>query len=75
MNKNAIVFTQNACQGCATVKSILGVAGYSIEEIKLDNVDAKKKFFEHFPGARTVPQVVINGAPIGGLDAVKAFLN
>lgn len=75
MSKKAVVYSQNGCQGCTTVKSILAVAGYEIEEVKLDNVEAKKRFFEDFPGARTVPQVMINSAPIGGLDAVKAFLN
>ena len=75
MSNKAIVYSQDNCQGCQTVKSVLSVAGYSIEEVKLNNVDNKKKFFEDFPGARTVPQVILNGVKVGGLDEVKKFLS
>lgn len=76
MQKNSVVWTQDSCQYCEMVKSILKRAGYTIEEKKIDGITVTKKdLFNILPSVRSVPQVFINNNHIGGYKEVRAYLD
>ena len=41
---------------------------------KLDRDFTREELFEQFPGARTFPQIILNGEKIGGLAALTEML-
>ena len=51
--------------------------GITFKEIRIDDdSDAMKDFIEVTHGARTVPQIIIDGKPIGGFtELTKLHLN
>jgi len=75
MQKKSIVYSQPNCQACNTVKVLLGMHGYDVEERLIDGIKwIKTDLFAVAPNARSVPQVLINGELIGGLTDVSKFL-
>jgi glutaredoxin 3 len=60
------VYTTRWCGYCVRAKALLEARGYEYEEVSLDDDPAfRQKLFE-LTGAWTVPQIVIDGSPIGG---------
>jgi glutaredoxin len=77
MQKNlfddVVVWTKFNCPACDAVKDLLASKGYSMELKSIEN--GINEFKSIFPGVRTVPQVIISGKHIGGLEEVRAYLN
>lgn len=73
--KHSIVYSQANCQPCKTVKQLLSMYGYIIEE-RLIGEDGftKQDLLKDVPNARGVPQVLIDGKLIGGLIEVSTYL-
>lgn len=67
-----IVYGQPQCPGCETAKKLLAGRNFDYKEIGTDLT--KEEFFETFPGARSVPQIVWNKLHIGGVDKLRKFL-
>ena len=61
------MYTTTWCGYCVRAKTLLDARGISYEEIKLDDDDPafRQKLME-LTGGWTVPQIVIDGRPIGG---------
>jgi glutaredoxin 3 len=60
------VYTTRWCGYCVRAKALLDARGYEYEEVSLDDDPAfRQKLFE-LTGGWTVPQIVIDGAPVGG---------
>jgi glutaredoxin 3 len=69
------VFSQDSCPGCASVKDLLRSKGLSFTELNVSaDKSAKDLLQKKIPGARTVPQVIINNKVIGGLDMLRKYL-
>lgn len=76
MPQNSIVYSQNNCQACTAVKSLLTSNGYTVEERLIDGKTWKKEdLFKDVPGARSVPQVIIDGIVVGGLTDVTKYIH
>jgi glutaredoxin 3 len=60
------VYTTRWCGYCVRAKALLASRGHEFEEISLDD-DAgfRQKLFD-LTGGWTVPQIVVDGEPIGG---------
>jgi glutaredoxin 3 len=60
------LYTTRWCGYCVRAKALLEAKGVGYEEVSLDN-DAgfRQKLFD-LTGGWTVPQIVIDGRPIGG---------
>jgi glutaredoxin-like protein len=66
------ILTRHGCQSCAKAKSLLAELGYDYAEVPLPH-QTRSRIVGAVAGARTVPQVFINGRHIGGLEALEAW--
>jgi glutaredoxin 3 len=68
----AVIWSKFMCPYCDQAKSLLASKGYEIEERKIGDGYLKEDLLEAVPGARSVPQIFLDGELIGGLDNLKA---
>lgn len=60
------IYSTRWCAYCVRAKALLDSRGYEYEEVTLDDDPAfRQKLFE-LTGGWTVPQILIDGTPIGG---------
>ena len=64
------IFTREGCQYCAKAKSLLTELGYDYAEVPLPHT-TRTRIVGAVAGAKTVPQVFVNGKHIGGLEALE----
>lgn len=70
--KPVIVYTTDMCPYCRSAKALLDKRGVSYEEINLArDPDGRQKLSE-ITGMVTFPQIVVDGASIGGFDQLLA---
>lgn len=64
------IYSKTHCPFCVKAKEWFTDNNVVFEEILLDKPtkELKESFFRDAPGARTVPQIVINGELIGGYE-------
>ena len=63
---NIQVYTTRWCAYCVRAKTLLEGKGIEYEEISLDGDPAFRQKLHDLTGGWTVPQIVIDGKPIGG---------
>ena len=67
MNSKQIkMYTKGYCSFCFAAKSLLAKRGLSYEEVPLAGDSVAEKEMRELTGRSTVPQIVIDGRPIGG---------
>jgi peroxiredoxin/glutaredoxin len=64
-----LLFTRPECVYCTRAKRLLTDAGLTWAELP-----TSPRILRALPGARTTPQVFIDGAHVGGADALEAWL-
>jgi glutathione-dependent peroxiredoxin len=64
------IFTREGCQYCARAKALLSELGYQYAEVPLPH-NVRTKVVGAVAGAKTVPQVFINGKHVGGLEQLE----
>ena len=70
------IYTKWGCPYCVRAKALLDGKGVDYEEYDIALGGPKKsEMLERVPGARTVPQILINDTPIGGSDDLRALEN
>jgi len=62
------VYTTRVCPYCIRAKALLAKRGIPFEEVDVTRDDAKRDWLVAASGRRTVPQIFIDGQPIGGSD-------
>jgi len=68
------IYTQWGCPYCVRAKALLDSKGVAYTEIDVTMDTAKRReMAERNPGARTVPQVFVNDAALGGSDDIHAL--
>jgi glutaredoxin 3 len=60
------MYTTRWCGYCVRAKALLDDKGLDYEEINLDDDPAFRQTLQELTGGWTVPQIVIDGMPIGG---------
>jgi glutaredoxin 3 len=60
------VYTTEWCGYCVRAKALLASKGIDFEEINLDDDPGFRQKLLELTGAWTVPQIVVDGRPIGG---------
>ena len=66
---NVTIYTGFMCGFCVRAKNLLARKGAQFEEINITmNPGARAEMIERATGARTVPQIFIDGRHIGGSD-------
>ncbi len=68
-----IVWSKYHCPYCDQAKALLKQRGITFEERKIGDGWTKEELLESVPSARTVPQIIINGEPIGGFSELKQY--
>jgi glutaredoxin 3 len=68
------MYTTLFCPFCTRAKSLLKKKGVEFTEIGVDgDPSLRQRMTERSGGARTVPQIFIDGNPIGGSDELAAL--
>jgi glutaredoxin 3 len=67
------MYTTQFCPFCVRAKALLRHKGVAFEEIDIGADDALRESMVEASGRRTVPQIFINDAPIGGFDELKVL--
>jgi glutaredoxin 3 len=62
------VYTTRICPYCLSAKALLKKRDVPFEEIDVSRDDEKRAWLVKTSGQRTVPQIFIDGEPIGGSD-------
>lgn len=63
-----IVYRTEYCPYCVRAKSLLESKGVPFKEVDVSDDPGKRKWLLDVTRQRTVPQVFINGKPVGGFD-------
>jgi len=68
------IYTKWGCPYCVAAKALLDQKGVAYDEYDITMGGPKRaEMQERVPGARTVPQVLIDGTPYGGYDDISAL--
>jgi len=68
------IYSSDWCPFCARAKNLLTKKGIAFEEINVDgNAEARRAMTVRAGGRATVPQIFIDGEPIGGSDELAAL--
>ena len=62
------------CPFCEQAKQLCEHRDFKYTYKSLGTDYTKEELLEMFPGARTVPQIVVNGQKIGGYDSFTKYL-
>lgn len=71
---NVEIYTTKVCPYCVRAKNLLNAKDVDfIEHDVTGNDEAREALVKKSGGLRTVPQIFINGQPIGGCDNLYAL--
>lgn len=72
--KSVVIYTTPFCGYCMAAKRLLGQKGIAFEEIDVArNPERRAEMTQRSNGGRTVPQIFVDGTPIGGFDDMNAL--
>ncbi|MGA9760903.1 MAG: glutaredoxin [Gaiellaceae bacterium] len=71
--KRIRLYTSSWCAYCRRAKALLDRHGFEYEEIEIDGDDRCCRLKE-LTGGTTVPQVIIDGEPIGGYEELLGLV-
>ena len=66
-----VIYTTTYCPYCMAAKALLRAKGVPFEDIDVTHDGARRAEMEQLSGRWTVPQIFINGKPIGGYDDAR----
>jgi len=72
---SVIIWSKYNCPYCDQAKSLLKDRRIPFEERKIGDGYTKEELLEAVPNARTVPQIIINGASIGGFTELRKYID
>ena len=75
MTNPVIVWSKYNCPYCDQAKALLTQQGVKFEERKIGDGYTREELLEAVPNARTVPQIIINGASIGGFTELRKYID
>ena len=64
------IYSTSWCPPCAAAKRMLTDMGQTFEEIDIEKEGISREELSEITGGSTVPQIIINGKPIGGFDSL-----
>ncbi len=68
-----IIYTKDYCPYCKKAKTLLDIKKQKYQEIDITNDPKLQEEVKAKTGRQTVPQIIINGKPIGGCDDMYAL--
>ena len=73
MTAQVTIYSSDLCGFCFRAKRLLQSKQVAYEEINVDGNMEKRRVMMTSTGARTVPQIIINGQSVGGCDELYAL--
>jgi glutaredoxin 3 len=67
------MYATEFCGYCSAARMLFKKKGVNYEEILVSRDAGKREEMERLSGRRTVPQIFIDGQPIGGFDELYAL--
>lgn len=68
-----VIYTAPLCSFCTAAKVLLERKGVAWTEIRVDGAPDVRAQMEALSGRRTVPQIFIDGRPVGGYENLRAL--
>ena len=68
-----LVYGTETCPFCTAARMLLTKKGVEFEDILVSRDPEKRAEMERLSGGHTVPQIFIDGQPIGGYDDIYAL--
>jgi len=69
------IYSKPQCPFCVQAKALAEREGYELTYKMLDEDFDRETLMETFPGARTFPQIIVDGKKIGGFTEFKALVD
>jgi glutaredoxin 3 len=69
------IYSKPQCPFCVQAKALAERKGYELTYKMLDEDFDREALMETFPGARTFPQIIVDGDKIGGFTEFKALVD
>lgn len=70
----AVIWSRDMCPFCEHAKRLLTSKGIEYEERNISRDFTREQLLEAVPGARTVPQIFLDGVLIGGFTELREHL-
>jgi glutaredoxin 3 len=67
------VYSKKNCAYCVRAKALLDRKGVAYEEIDAEGNDALRSWLAEASGQKTVPQIFVDGRPLGGFTDIDAL--
>ena len=67
------IYTITVCPYCSAAKRLLKARGFEYEKINIEHEGISREDLVKLTSGRTVPQIIIDGKPIGGYDNLLAL--
>lgn len=68
------IWGKDNCPSCTKAKMLAETRGLDFTYKVLGKDFEREQVMERFPGARTFPQILANGSPIGGFEQFVAYI-
>jgi len=68
------IYSKPQCPFCVQAKALAEREGHELTYKMLDEDFNRETLMETFPGARTFPQIIVDGEKIGGFTEFKALV-
>ena len=68
------IYSKPQCPYCVQAKALAEREGHELTYKMLDEDFDRETLMETFPGARTFPQIIVDGEKIGGFTEYKALV-
>lgn len=68
------IYGKTQCPHCEQAKRFCETREFDFTYKQLDVDFTREEVLEMFPGARTFPQIIINGEKIGGFDRLASYV-
>ena len=69
------IYSKPQCPFCVQAKALAEREGHELTYEMLDEDFNREELMETFPGARTFPQIIVDGQKIGGFTEFKALVD
>lgn len=66
-----VIYTTNYCPYCFSAKALLRSKNVEFEEVDVTHDPGRREEMQRLSGRRTIPQIFIDGHPIGGFDDAR----
>ena len=73
MSAEVVMYRTPFCPYCVRAADLLARKGVAVREIDVSDDPARRRWLQDVTRSRTVPQIFINGRPVGGCDEVTAL--